>query len=228
MASQIYTNSTSSLITYFFVSITALSIGVGLICFQNAAGIDAILFYSETIFMKASSSLDSAVATIIIGFVMLLSSFITPCFVDRTGRKGLLIISAMGMTLSCIVLGVYFFLDEREAASGLGWLPVTSLVGYIIFYCVGFGPLPFTVLSEMFSPETKSMSTSLAVSTCWIVDFIVTKSFLPLEAVIGNYGNFWLFGGFSALAVVFTWYVVFETKGLSLSEIQGRLNGLGK
>lgn len=178
--------------------------------------------------MKASSSIDSAVATIIIGFVMLLSSFITPCFVDRTGRKGLLVISAAGMSLSCVVMGAYFYLDEREAAGELGWLPVTSLVSFIIFYCVGFGPLPFTVLSEMFSPETKSVSTSLAVSACWIVDFIVTKCFLPLESVIGNYGNFWLFGGFSMVAMVFVCTVVFETKGLSLSEIQGRLNSRRK
>lgn len=175
--------------------------------------------------MKASSSIDSAVATIIIGFVMLLSSFITPCFVDRSGRRGLLIISAAGMALSCIVLGIYFFLEERGVASSLGWLPVVSLVCFIIFYCVGFGPLPFTVLSEMFSNEVKSISTSLAVSACWIVDFIVTKCFLPLEGVIGNYGNFWLFGGFSIFAMIFSWIFVFETKGLSLSEIQDRLNG---
>lgn len=207
---------------------SAHSIGVGLICFQNSSGIDAILFYSETIFMKASSSIDSAVATIIIGMVMLASSFITPCFVDRTGRKGLLIVSAAGMTVSCTILGVYFYLDEREAAGALGWLPVTSLVTFIIFYCLGFGPLPFTVLSEMFSPETKSVSTSLAVTACWIVDFIVTKCFLPLESVIGNYGNFWLFGGFSLVAMVFSCTVVFETKGLTLSEIQGRLNGQRK
>lgn len=132
------------------------------------------------------------------------------------------------MSASLFILGAYFFLDERGVASSLGWVPVTSLVGFIVFYCIGFGPLPFTVLSEMFSPEIKSVASSLAVSACWIVDFIVTKSFLPLEAVIGNYGNFWLFGAFSICALIFTMTVVFETKGLSLSEIQDRLNGRRK
>lgn len=213
------------LLTYFHCLFLALMISVGLICFQNFSGIDAVLFYSETIFKKAGSSINSAVATIIIGTVMLVSSCITPFFVDSSGRRGLLLISAAGMAVSLTAMGIYFFFDARGMMSSLGWLPVASLVGFILFYCVGFGPLPFTVLSEMFAPEIKSTATSLAVSACWIVDFAVTKSFLPLEAVVGNYGNFWIFGGFCVIAFVFTSIVVFETKGLSLQEIQDKLNG---
>lgn len=195
-----------------------------MICFQNFSGIDAVLFYSETIFKKAGSSLNSAIATIVIGLVMLVSSCITPFFVDSTGRKGLLLISAAGMAVSLTAMGVYFFLDARDLMSDLGWLPVASLIGFILFYCVGFGPLPFTILSEMFASDIKSTATSIAVSACWFVDFCVTKSFLPLEAVVGSYGNFWIFGGFCVIAFIFTSIVVFETKGLSLQEIQDRLN----
>lgn len=184
-----------------------------------------MLFYSETIFTKAGSSINSAVATIIIGAVMLLSSCITPFFVDSTGRKGLLLTSAVGMAVSLTAMGIYFFFDEQEKMSNYGWLPVTSLVGFILFYCVGFGPLPFTVLSEMFAPEIKSVASSIAVSACWVIDFAVTKAFLPLETVIGSYGNFWLFAGFCVIAFAFTVTMVFETKGLSLNEIQDRLNG---
>lgn len=201
-----------------------MTIGVGLICFQNFSGIDAVLFYSETIFDKAGSSLDSAVATIIIGVVMFVSSCITPFFVDSSGRKGLLLISAAGMAVSLTSMGIYFFFDARDLMASFGWLPVTSLVGFILFYCVGFGPLSFTVLSEMFAPEIKSTASSIAVSACWIVDFGVTKAFLPLQSVVGSYGCFWIFAGFCVIAFAFTWLVVFETKGLSLQEIQDRLN----
>ena len=65
----------------------------------------------------------------------------------------------------------------------------------------------------------------MAVSASWIVDFGSTKAFLPLETVVGNYGNFWIFGGFCALAFVFTATKVIETRGLSLREIQDKLNG---
>lgn len=156
---------------------------------------------------------------------MLVSSCISPFFVDSSGRKGLLLISAAGMAVSLTTMGVYFFLDARDLMKGVGWIPVSSLVGFILFYCVGFGPLPFTMLGEMFAPEIKSMASSFAVSACWIVDFGVTKSFLPLEAVVGNYGNFWIFGGFCVIAFIFTTVVVFETRGLTLNEIQERLNG---
>jgi SP family facilitated glucose transporter-like MFS transporter 8 len=129
------------------------------------------------------------------------------------------------MTVCLVAMGVYFFLDERNLMSDYGWLPITSLIGFILFYCVGFGPLPFTVLSEMFAPEIKSVATSFAISACWIVDFAVTKAFLPLETVIGAYGNFWLFGCLCIVAFFFTSTMVFETKGLSLNQIQDKLNG---
>lgn len=202
-----------------------MAIVLGLISFQNFSGIDAVLFYSETILNKAGSSLDSSVATIIIGIVMLISSSVSSLFVDLSGRKGLLLVSAAGMAVSLTTMGIYFFLDSRDMTNGLGWLPSASLVGFILFYCVGFGPLPFTMLGEMFAPEIKAMASSFAVSTCWVSDFIVTKSFLPLESVVGNYGSFWIFAGFSVIAYIFTYKVVFETKGLTLAEIQDRLNG---
>lgn len=205
---------------------TALIIGVGLISFQNFAGIDAVLFYSETIFDKADGSIDSAVSTIIVGLVMLLSSCISPFFVDRTGRRGLLLVSAAGMAISLTIMGIYFFFDERDAdfINSLGWLPIVALVGFILFYCVGFGPLPFTILSEMFSTEFKSLGGSISVSACWLVDFCVTKSFLPLSVLIGSAGCFWAFAGLCIIAFMFTWKFVFETKGLSLEQIQIRLN----
>jgi MFS family permease len=194
-----------------------------LICFQNFSGIDAILFYSETILKKASSSLDSSLSTIIIGVVMLLSSCINPFYVDSYGRKRLLLISAAGSAVSLSIMGLYFYMDSCQIMQGFGWVPVTSLVLFILFYCVGFGPLPYTILGEMFAPEIKSLACSIAVSTSWIVDFAVTKSFLPLEAVVGNYGNFWIFSTFCVIAIFFTKAKFFETKGLSLNEIQRRL-----
>jgi MFS family permease len=204
---------------------SALIISVGLISFQSFIGVDAILFYSEIIFRKAGNQIDSSIATIIIGIVMLISSFITLFFVDSVGRKCLLMISAAGMFISLILIGAYFYLDEEEInISGFKCLPVISLIGFITFYCLGFGPLPFTILSEMFSPEVKSTAVSFAVCVGWLGSFVVTKAFLPLESIIHIYGNFWLFSGFCAIALIFTATFVFETKGLTMNQIQLELN----
>lgn len=153
---------------------------------------------------------------------MVLSSFVTLCFVDSVGRKILLLISAAGMGVSLAVIGGYFYLAEHM--KGFEWVPVTSLIGFIVSYCLGFGPLPFTILSEMFGPEIKSTAVSFAVCIAWLGSFTVTVTFLPLETIINMYGIFWVFSGFCALAFTFTSLFVFETKGLTMNQIQLELN----
>lgn len=77
----------------------------------------------------------------------------------------------------------------------------------------------------MFSPNIKSVAASIATSMCWVIGFAVTKWFSALELAIGSYGAFWLFGVFCAVAFFFTLFVVMETKGLSLDQIQAKLAG---
>lgn len=155
---------------------------------------------------------------------MVFSACVSPFFVETSGRKKILLVSSAGMIVSLTTMGFYFFFDARNSIDSFAWIPIVALVSFILFYCFGFGPLPYTILGEMFAPEIKSVACSLTVSGSWIVDFAITKSFLPLEAYVGNYGNFWIFAGFCVLGFIFTVRKVFETKGLSLSEIQERLN----
>lgn len=77
----------------------------------------------------------------------------------------------------------------------------------------------------MFSPNIKSVASSIGTSICWVIGFAVTKWFASLEEVIGSYGAFWLFGVFCCGAILFVLFIVMETKGLSLQQIQDRLNG---
>jgi SP family facilitated glucose transporter-like MFS transporter 8 len=196
-----------------------------LIGLQSFFGIDAILFYSEIIIRKAGNNvIDPSIATITFGVFMLLSSFITPFLVDVVGRKCLLLVSAAGCGLSLAIIGTYFYYDEQYEFKNFELLPVIALIAFIMFYNLGFGPLPFTILSEMFAPEIKSPAVSFAVAVAWITTFVVTITFLPLEGIIHTYGNFWLFSGFCIIAFFFTAIFVFETKGLTLNQIQLELN----
>ncbi|KAG5683581.1 hypothetical protein PVAND_012854 [Polypedilum vanderplanki] len=204
----------------------ALFIGVGLILLQSLIGADAVLFYGEIIFEKSNTGIDSAIATIIIGAVMIISSLITLIFVDKTGRKCLLLTSSIGMFFSICILAFYFLLDEQKIISNLNWIPIPSLISFITFYCIGYGTLPYTILGEMFAPEIKLIAVSMAISISWLGDFIVTKSFLPLEGILHIYGVFGLFAAFSFISFLFTKFCVIETKGLSLQEIQLKLRGI--
>lgn len=85
------------------------------------------------------------------GIVQVLASGCTPLIVDRLGRKIILLVSAAGMAISLGFLGLFFYLDHQKAeiVSSLSWLPIVSLVGFVIVYCVGFGPLPWAVFGEL-------------------------------------------------------------------------------
>ena len=155
---------------------------------------------------------------------MVFSAVCSQFCVESMGRKKLLLISSAGMFFSLTTMGLYFYLDEKHLIINLGWLPILTLVCFILFYCFGFGPLPYTMVGEMFAPEIKSLACSITVSASWLADFGITKSFLPIADHVGIYGNFWIFAVFCIFGFIFTSRKVFETKGLSLAEIQNRLN----
>ncbi|XP_037948159.1 facilitated trehalose transporter Tret1 [Teleopsis dalmanni] len=204
----------------------ALIISAGLIAFQQLSGINVVLFNSQSIFESANTGLDPAIATIIIGIVQVSSSGLTPLIADRLGRKVILLISASVMSIGLTALGAFFYIKlmQPENVDSVTWLPVPALIVYNIVYCIGFGPLPWAVLGEMFSPNVKSIASSMVASTCWILGFVVTRWYPALDA-LGSYYAFWLFAIFCVIAFFFTLFIVMETKGLSLQEIQDRLNG---
>ncbi|XP_006571359.2 facilitated trehalose transporter Tret1 [Apis mellifera] len=198
-----------------------------LVAFQQASGINVVLFNMGTIFTAAKSSLNSSVATIIVGTVQVITSGITPLVVDRLGRKILLIFSGVGEIVSLAALGIYLYLDEQKAdVESIRFLPILSLVIFIATYCVGWGPLPWTVMGEMFASNVKSKASGITVSICWLVSFFITKFANDLQDKFGSYTLFWLFAVFCVASVIFTILVLPETKGKSLQQIQNELSGI--
>lgn len=203
----------------------ALIISVLLCVFQQLSGINIVLFYAQNIFAASGTTLDSAIPPMIIGAVQFASSFVTPSLVERLGRKILLLGSAVGMVVSEVALGVYFYLKDDEVdVDAISFLPVLTLVIYIISYNSGFGPLPWTVMAELFPSNVKSAAASFTVFCCWFVSFILTFFFDSVSEAIGMGGSFWIFSGCTVVAFVFTLVYVPETKGRSFQEIQQILN----
>ncbi|XP_057339495.1 uncharacterized protein LOC130676995 [Microplitis mediator] len=199
-----------------------------LVIFQQMTGINVVLFYSENIFASAGNSgISSSIETIIVGIVQLIASCVTPLVVDRLGRRILLIISGTGTALSLGVLGLFFYLKDaaKSDVSNIGWLPIASLIIFIATYSIGWGPLPWAVMGEMFSTEVKSKASGIVVFACWFLAFLITKYFSNIALAFGQYTAFWLFGVFCILSVLFTVFILPETKGKSLQEIQNELSG---
>lgn len=204
----------------------AFIIGAGLVFFQQMSGINAVLFFAQDIFADAGTSLEPAYCSMIIGSVQFGTSFISPITTSLFGRKTILIFSGIGMALSESILGVYGVMRhaDEKSVSSLGFLPILSLVLYIITYNVGFGPLPWAIIGEVFPNSIKSSAGALATAICWATSFVITKWFAQLVSVVNQGPCFLGFAGFSLLAALFTQFVVLETKDKTLAQIQEDLN----
>ncbi|XP_049957627.1 facilitated trehalose transporter Tret1-like [Schistocerca serialis cubense] len=199
----------------------ALAISLGVVCAEQLAGINAVLFYTQSIFDAAGGDVDSRVAPIIVNGAMLLESCVTPFLVDRLGRRPLHIFSSTGMSIALTVLAVYFYLsDTGKSVEDIGWLPLTALVFYIVTYTAGYGGLPFTVTGEIFAQNVKSVALPAAACVSWTMCFLVTRFFEDISIAVGNYGPFFLFAACSLLASLYVYLLLPETKGKTLEEIQ--------
>ncbi|XP_060528143.1 facilitated trehalose transporter Tret1-like [Cylas formicarius] len=199
----------------------------GLMFFQQFSGINIVLFFTQTIFIDAGVSLAPELCTIVVGIVQVVSSGASSSLIETKGKRLLLMISAGGMAVSEAVLAYFFFLKDNRGSdvSGISWLPILCLIVYIITYCLGFGPIPWTVMGEMFPANVKSVASTFTAATCWFFGFLLTKYFATVADLIGKAGSFGLFAGCCAVGFAFVYKFLPETSGKSLQEIQDILNG---
>ncbi|XP_048001746.1 facilitated trehalose transporter Tret1-like [Leguminivora glycinivorella] len=204
----------------------AFYISCALMFFQQFCGINAVLFYMANIFEASGAKLDSSIATIIVGVVQAAGSWMTPFVVDRLGRRLLLMISTCGSAITSALLGLYFLLDHLDSpiAASIRFLPLLSLVIFMVTYGAGLGPLPWAVTSELFPIEVKAVAAPVTTAFCWLLSFLVTKYFGPVSQALGMYAAFFFFGVCCVLAFFFTIFFVPETKGKSLAEIRVMLS----
>lgn len=200
-------------------------VALGLSSLQQLSGLGAILAYTQFIFEAAGTKLSADVSSIIVGIVLFLASFGGPLIVDRKGRKFLLICSSLGIIISEIILGTYFYLlDNSVDLSNVSWLPILCLVVYTVTFNIGYGPLPYTITSEVLPSNIKFFLATVTGFTGWLMSFLITKFFNDLNNALGRGGTFWLFSGFCVAGLFFIIFVVPETKGRSFQEIQALLD----
>lgn len=201
-------------------------LSLALMLFQQFSGINVILFNTQTIFSDTKSSIPDDMSSLFVGITSLVFAIISNVLVDKLGRKILFIVSGIGMFVSDLLLGIYFYMmDNGNDVDSIFWLPILSLLMYIGFYNFAFGPLPWVVLAEVLPDNVKNKLSPFASSFCWILGFVITKFYSTLANSLHLYGAFWLFSGFNAFAALFSLFMLPETKGKTLQEIQLILSG---
>lgn len=184
-------------------------IAYGLMFFQQLSGVNVVIFYTNSIFEKANTGLNPSYSTIIVGVMQILAVFVSTLIVDRAGRRILLLISIIFLCLTSCTLGVYFYLLKNEVdVNSIKWLPLVSVCIFIIMFNMGFGPLPWMMMGEIFAPEVKSVAASSACLFNWILVFIVTKFFSDLSKTIDLDATFWLFAVICLIGTFFVYFIV--------------------
>ncbi|BFG04665.1 facilitated trehalose transporter Tret1 [Drosophila madeirensis] len=203
-----------------------LSISLGLMFFQQLSGINAVIFYTVSIFKDAGSTIDGNVCTIIVGVVNFLATFIATLLIDRAGRKILLYVSNIAMIITLFVLGGFFYCKAHGPdVSHLGWLPLSCFVIYILGFSLGFGPIPWLMMGEILPSKIRGSAASVATAFNWSCTFVVTKTFQDMIDFMGAHGAFWLFGSICFIGLFFVILYVPETQGKTLEDIERKMMG---
>lgn len=201
------------------------AISMGLMFFQQTSGINVFLPYMQMIFDVSGTSIPSDLSTIFIGIVQIITLLITAVAVDKLGRRILLLSSASGSLIAQVALGLFFYLQTHNYdVSSLFWLPIASLLIFMICFNLGFASVTWAILGELFPPNVKAVASAFGCSMSMLMAFVTATFFPYLNGSIGMAWSFWLFGGCCAVGFVFVYFVVPETKGKSLQEIQVMLS----
>ncbi|KAF2359665.1 Sugar/inositol transporter [Trinorchestia longiramus] len=202
-----------------------LLISLSLMFFQQASGVNAILFNLNAIFASADVEMTADASSITIAAVQVIATGVGAVLMDKAGRKLLLIVSSAAMCISLVTMGTFFYLADEGEADNLGWLPLTSLIVFITAFSIGFGPIPWLMMGELFAAEVREIAGTLATLTNWLMSFIITLIFQPLRTAIHDWGVYWLFAIVCAVALFFSIFLVKETKGKSIEEISYMFGG---
>ena len=208
-----------------------LTISLIIMAFQQFSGINAVMFYTVSIFKDAGLTetgaglANSNVATVIIGVVQVVATLVACYFMDKLGRRRLLITAGCLMCVSCFFFGIYYNM-KTPGGSQYGQFAIICLVVYIIGFSLGWGPIPMLLMSEIFPSRARGTASSIAVLTNWFCAFVVTKEFVFIQELLGPAMTFWLFSFSCMASVLYVWKKVPETKGKSLEDIE--LYFLGK
>jgi sugar porter (SP) family MFS transporter len=204
-----------------------LMVAVGLAVFQQITGINAIIYYASQIFASAGFATEASraeVTTWAIGGVNVLATMIAIVFIDRVGRRVLLLAGLIGMGVSLAAVGIAFrFIADGASASGpttAGIVTVIALIVFISSFAFSLGPVTWTVINEVFPARVRGRGVAFATAVNWGSAWLVSQFFLSLVEAIGSSATFFLFAFFCAAGWIWIYRVVPETKQQSLEQIQ--------
>jgi len=195
-----------------------LTVALALAVLCQVTGINTVLYYGSIIIsdrFPGQSASAAFTANIVIGITNLVFTLFALLFLDRWGRRTMLLTAFGGMcvSLSVLVLGLY-----TPGTSPLVMLG--SVICFVASFAFGMGPVVWIVISEIFPSKIRGRAASVATSTLWTSTLLVTFTFLSLVKILNLAGTFAIYAFLCLIAFLYTWKFVPETRGKTLEQIQ--------
>ncbi len=209
---------TERLFTYGWM---VIFIGIMLSVFQQAVGINAVLYFAPRIFETMGMG-NPMVQTVLMGIINILFTLLAVFTVEKWGRKPLLISGSIGMAIGAFGVAM---------CNLVGGLPpmvsVISIMVYSASFMFSWGPICWVLIAEIFPNTIRGTAVAIAVAFQWIFNFIVSSTFLPMYNMrLGEMGDkfghmfaYALYGIICVVAAIFVWKLVPETKGKTLEDM---------
>ncbi len=206
-------------------------LSICLMFFQQFCGINIVIFYAGNVLDTAGVKKPDLSADFGVGAIQVIATFVSVLLIDILGRRFLLCLGGILLALSTGVLGVYFFLHDHMCKNGtndkhsycdneFGYLAVVCLGVFIIGFSIGWGPIPWVMMSELAPLQVRGIMSGVATALNWGFAGIITSLFHSYEKQVQTYGAWWTFCGVAILSVIFTIVFLPETKGKDLEDIE--------
>ncbi|MBD2619151.1 sugar porter family MFS transporter [Synechocystis sp. FACHB-898] len=200
-------------------------IGMGLSALQQFVGINVIFYYSSVLWRSVGFTEEkSLLITVITGFINILTTLVAIAFVDKFGRKPLLLMGSIGMTITLGILSVVFggatVVNGQPTLTGAaGIIALVTANLYVFSFGFSWGPIVWVLLGEMFNNKIRAAALSVAAGVQWIANFIISTTFPPLWDTVGLGPAYGLYATSAAISIFFIWFFVKETKGKTLEQM---------
>lgn len=190
-------------------------IGVVFAGIAQLTGINIIFYYAPKIFEQTHTGSSVLFQTVLTGVINLLFTLLALFFIDRLGRKRLMLFGSLAMAITMAVLSIIFYNDALD-----NYFVLVFILLYIAFFAVSWGATIWVYISEIFPASIRGTATSLAIFTNWAMNFFVSLTFPLLLSSLGGAATFGMYALFNLLSFFFVCRFIFETKGASLEEIE--------
>lgn len=201
----------------------ALVAAFGVAFFTQCGGLEMMIYYAPTFLSDAGFGHSAALlASVGVAVVYLVMTFTGSMVVDRVGRRRLMLIMGPGSVLSLIGLGLMFMMHPDKGSVG-SWMIIVFLLLFMMFNSGGIQVVGWLLGAEMFPLPMRGTATSLHAATLWGSNLLVTSTALTLVQTISLGGTMWFYAGVNLASVLFVYFLVPETRGASLEDIEKAL-----